>query len=258
MPDQESDNDSAWDSMSDRYWRWLKARNIFLNTTLPSDYFLSNVHLGLKYVYSNLLQWTWLTFPMPDSAWIYLLDLLRHGVALDKFLEKFVLAVKICHQETLPSATPSFPVGKKLCKTKKHQRCRSAWVGQADFGKLELNNRNHSGNCQCLSVKRDQSETRSVWNKRGNFQTFALLLWTDEVITILRHFKAFMKTLWGRALHKPITLRSFKVISSGTLFRWAKCRIRRQAFQKLIIIRRAKCSLRRQALHLPRPRLLKL
>ena len=33
-------------------------------------------------------------------------------VALGKFLEKFVyLAVEICRQETLPSATPSFPVG---------------------------------------------------------------------------------------------------------------------------------------------------
>ena len=57
---------------------------------------------------------------------------------------------------------PKFSGWKKLCETEKHQRCRSAWVGQADFGKLELNNRNHSGNCQCLSVKRDQSETRSV------------------------------------------------------------------------------------------------
>ena len=38
-------------------------------------------------------------------------------VALGKFLEKFVyLTVEICHQETLPSATPSFPVGKQLCK----------------------------------------------------------------------------------------------------------------------------------------------
>ena len=84
-------------------------------------------------------------------------------VALGKVLEKFVyLAVEICHQETLPSATPSFPVGKKLCETEKHQRCRSAWVGQADFGKLELNNRNHGGKCQHLSAKRDQFETRSI------------------------------------------------------------------------------------------------
>ena len=43
--------------------------------------------------------------------------------------------------------------------------------GQADFGKLELNNiRNDSGNSQrlsVLSVKRDQFETRSITNKRG-------------------------------------------------------------------------------------------
>ena len=89
--------------------------------------------------------------------------LTRAWVALGKVLEKFVyLAVEICHQETLPSATPSFPVGKKLCETEKHQRCRSAWVGQADFGKLELNNRNHGGKCQHLSAKRDQFETRSI------------------------------------------------------------------------------------------------
>ena len=45
-------------------------------------------------------------------------------------------------------------------------------MGQADFGKLELNNRNHSGNCQCLSGKRDQFE--DLWNNRRNFLTFAL------------------------------------------------------------------------------------
>ena len=95
----------------------------------------------------------WLDLTFEPLAW----------VALGKVLEKFVyLAVEICHQETLPSATPSFPVGKKLCETEKHQRCRSAWVGQANFGKLELNNRNHGGKCQHLSAKRDQFETRSI------------------------------------------------------------------------------------------------
>ena len=84
-------------------------------------------------------------------------------VALGKFLEEFVyLAVKICHRDTLPSATPSFQVGKNFENREKHQRCRSAWVGQADFGKLELNNRNHGGKCQHLSAKRDQFETRSI------------------------------------------------------------------------------------------------
>ena len=48
----------------------------------------------------------------------------------------------------------------------KDQNRRSACVGQADFGKLGLNNiRNDSGNSQhlsVLSVKRDQFETRSI------------------------------------------------------------------------------------------------
>ena len=64
----------------------------------------------------------------------------RHGSHLAKFLEEFVyLAVKICHRGTLASATPSFQVGKNFENRKKHQRRRIAWVGQADFGKLELN-----------------------------------------------------------------------------------------------------------------------
>ena len=63
---------------------------------------------------------------------------------------------------------PKFSGWKNLENRQKHQKRRSACVGQADFGKLELNNiRNDSGNCQCLSVKRDQFETRSFRNKRG-------------------------------------------------------------------------------------------
>ena len=48
---------------------------------------------------------------------------------------------------------------KNFEKSKKHQRRCIAWVGQADFGKPELNNRNHGGKCQHLSAKRDQFET---------------------------------------------------------------------------------------------------
>ena len=48
----------------------------------------------------------------------------------------------------------------------KDQKRLSACAGQADFGKLALNNiRNDSGNSQhlsVLSVKRDQFETRSI------------------------------------------------------------------------------------------------
>ena len=62
-------------------------------------------------------------------------------VALGKFLGEFVyLAVEICHRWTLLSATPSFQVRKNFENRQKHQRRRSPWVGQADFGKLELNN----------------------------------------------------------------------------------------------------------------------
>ena len=66
---------------------------------------------------------------------------------------------------------PKFSGWKNLENRQKHQKRRSACVGQADFGKLELNNiRNDSGNSQrlsVLSVKRDQFETRSIRNKRG-------------------------------------------------------------------------------------------
>ena len=92
-------------------------------------------------------------------------------------------------------------------------------MGQADFGKLELNNRNHGGKCQHLSAKRDQFETRSIWNNRRNFLTFALSLWTDEATTPFHHFNVFAKTLYGRAIHKLVILRYFNVFT-GTLYRW--------------------------------------
>ena len=58
-------------------------------------------------------------------------------VALGKFLGEFVyLAVEICHRWTLLSATPSFQVRKNFENRQKHQRRRSAWVGEADFGKI--------------------------------------------------------------------------------------------------------------------------
>ena len=77
------------------------------------------------------------------------------------------LAVEICQRWTLLSATSSFQIRKNFENRQKHQRRRSAWVGQEDFGKLEVNNiRNHNGNSQRLSVKRDQFETRSIRNKR--------------------------------------------------------------------------------------------
>ena len=71
-----------------------------------------------------------------------------------QILGKFIdFEGKVCQQRNLPSATLTFPVRKNFENRQKHQRRRSAWVGQADFGKIELNNRNHSGNCQRLSVE---------------------------------------------------------------------------------------------------------
>ena len=61
--------------------------------------------------------------------------------------------------------TPSFQAGKNFENRQKHQKRSSACVGQADFGRLELNNiRKNSGNSQCLSevnvinLKHDQLE----------------------------------------------------------------------------------------------------
>ena len=75
-------------------------------------------------------------------------------VAPGKSWPEFVyFAVEICHCGPLPSATPDFSLWQKLYfQSAKHQRHRRAWVGQADFRKVEPNNGNHSGNCQCLSA----------------------------------------------------------------------------------------------------------
>ena len=68
----------------------------------------------------------------------------------------------------IANCNPKFSGWKNFENRQQHQRRRSAWVGQADFGKFELNNiRNHSGNSQRLSVKRDQFETLSIRKKRG-------------------------------------------------------------------------------------------
>ena len=68
---------------------------------------------------------------------------------------------------------PKFSSPKNFENRKIHQRRRNAWVGQADFGKLQLNNRNHGGNCQRLSGKRDQFETRSIWRPLKQSQKFS-------------------------------------------------------------------------------------
>ena len=101
--------------------------------------------------------------------------------------------------------------------------------------------------CGNLSAKRDQFETRSICNNRRNFLTFALSLWTDEATTTFRHFNVFAKTLYGRAIHKLVILRSFNVFK-GTLHRRPNYSLPRQVPSQVCYFR-AKCSLCSQALY---------
>ena len=88
-------------------------------------------------------------------------------------------------------------------------------MGQSDFGKLELNNRNHSGNCQRLSAKRDQFETKSIWNYRGAdiFRPLGLLCGRTRLLLLSTFLQ---RALYRRAIHKFIIIRHFNVFT-GTL-----------------------------------------
>ena len=151
----------------------------------------------------------------------------------------------VCHRGTFASATPSVQVRKHLENRKMHQRHRSAWEGQADFGKLELNNRNHSGNCQPLSTKGDQFE--DIWNNRRNLLTFTLSLWTDETATTLRHFNVFTKTLFMRAIHKLIIFRHFNVFYGNRRANYRTVYPGKYCHGLVILL--AKCSLHSQELY---------
>ena len=96
---------------------------------------------------------------------------------------------------------PKFRLEKKFENRQKHQKRSSACVGQADFGKFELNNiRNDSGNSQrlsVLSVKRDQFETRSIRNKRGRmFRPSRFRRRTRKLLSL-----AILRLLRIRCLH---------------------------------------------------------
>ena len=125
------------------------------------------------------------------------LNLTKAWVALGKFLREFVyLAVEICHRWTLLSATPSFQVRKNFENRQKHQRRRSAWVGQADFGKLELNNRNHRKKVRTKKRKMFSGIWRSsvlnVSKQKLLTPTNATLLgWTKSFLFRLR-FRIFV------------------------------------------------------------------
>ena len=82
-----------------------------------------------------------------------------------------------------------FRLEKNFKNQQKHQKRRSACVGQGDFGKLELNNiRNDSGNSQhlsVLSVKRDQFETLSIRNNCGEmFRPLSFRGRTRELLSL--------------------------------------------------------------------------
>ena len=97
------------------------------------------------------------------------------------------LEVEICHWWTLLSANPKFSGWKKLWKSeKKLQKLRSACVGQADLGKLELNNiGKDSGNSQRLSVVNVINLKEKIWNKCGwMFRPSPLRRLTRELLSL--------------------------------------------------------------------------
>ena len=94
--------------------------------------------------------------------------------------------------ETKPRIT--LMVGKIFGNRRKHQRRRSAWVGQADFGKLGFNNRNHSENCHHLSLNSKQKICNKIKQRARSASVRALSLpWTDVdfIITIIQHSSPF-------------------------------------------------------------------
>ena len=85
-------------------------------------------------------------------------------------------------------------VGKIFGNRRKHQRRRSAWVGQADFGKLGFNNRNHSENCHHLSLNSKQKICNKIKQRARSASVRALSLpWTDVdfIITTIQHSSPF-------------------------------------------------------------------
>ena len=141
---------------------------IFLKTGKHSDFRISSFQVvdvwrilqfnGKTEKYFK--EFIWFFFCRGEGAATRWLPYLRYG--------SHYLEVEICHRWTLLSATRSFQAGKNFENRQKHQKRRSAWVGQADFGKFELNNiRKNSGNSQRLSVvnvinlKHDQLETEA-------------------------------------------------------------------------------------------------
>ena len=111
--------------------------------------------------------------------------------------------------------TPIFQVGKNFENRQKHQKRRSACVGQANFGKLELNNiRNDSGNSQRLSVvnvinlKHDQleinmaecSDLRAFVDGRENFYPWPFYSFFANIQTNKQTFNCRGRESWNAGL----------------------------------------------------------
>ena len=125
-------------------------------------------------------------------------------------------------------------------------------MGQADFGKLELNNRNQSGNCQRLvmnviHLKHDQfkinavkfSDLREEVSTRLSFAIssfFSKILYRQGPYSLinLRYFKVFTETssIEGEPVEFPSTqanLHKFVILQ-------AKCTIRIQTLSGLLYL----------------------
>ena len=92
--------------------------------------------------------------------------------------------VKICQQDTFPSATLTFMVWKIFGNRQKHQRHRSAWVGQADRN-LGIGNRNHSENCHHLSLNSKQKLCNKIKQRARSASLRALSLPRTDVDFII-------------------------------------------------------------------------
>ena len=96
-------------------------------------------------------------------------------------------------------------VGKIFRNRQKHQRRRRAWVGQADFGKLWLNNRNHSENYHHLSLNSKQKIKQRA--KSPSVRALSLP-WTgvDFIITTILHSSPF-SSVAAQSIHNIYLLK---------------------------------------------------
>ena len=148
-------------------------------------------------------------------------------ISLSKVLREFVyFAVKICQRDNCPSATLTFMVWKIFGNQQKHHRRRSAWVGQADFGKLGLNNRNHSENCHHLSlnskqkINKNKTENKNKQRARSASVRALSLPWTDvDFIIITIHHNSLFFSVTEQSIHNICILKTKVIVLKKQLLR---------------------------------------